>query len=73
MTTLATDTEARSVVLGIDWSFLDTGRVRARIAAADADAGASLAAYRQSVLLALEEATPARIVRRAVDEMTRHL
>ncbi|HET7844166.1 MAG TPA: efflux transporter outer membrane subunit [Xanthomonadales bacterium] len=49
------DTEARSVVLGIDWSFLDTGRVHARIAAADADADAALAQYRQSVLLALED------------------
>lgn len=49
------DTEVRSVALGIDWSFLDTGRVRAGIAAADADADAALAQYRQSVLLALED------------------
>lgn len=49
------DTESRTVALGIDWSFLDAGRVRARIAAADADAEAALAGYRQSVLLALED------------------
>lgn len=30
--------QTRFVALGIDWSFLDIGRVRARIAAADADA-----------------------------------
>lgn len=41
--------------LGIDWSFLDVGHVRARIAANDADADAALAQYRQSVLLALED------------------
>jgi outer membrane protein TolC len=43
------------VALGIDWSFLDFGRVRARIAAADADAEGALAQYRQTVLLALED------------------
>ncbi|HJW46551.1 MAG TPA: efflux transporter outer membrane subunit, partial [Lysobacter sp.] len=32
------DSETRLVALGIDWSFLDIGRVRARIKAADADA-----------------------------------
>ncbi|WP_245157004.1 efflux transporter outer membrane subunit [Lysobacter arenosi] len=32
------DSETRLIGLGIDWSFLDIGRVRARIAAADADA-----------------------------------
>lgn len=47
--------ETRLVALGIDWSFLDLGRVRARIAAADADAAGELARYRQSVLRALEE------------------
>jgi NodT family efflux transporter outer membrane factor (OMF) lipoprotein len=41
--------------LNIDWSFLDTGRVRARIAARRADGEAQLAQYRQSVLLALED------------------
>lgn len=45
----------RLVALGIDWSFLDVGRVRARIAAADADARGALAGYEQTVLLALED------------------
>jgi outer membrane protein TolC len=49
------DSETRLVALGIDWSFLDVGRVRARIAAADANAEANLAAYEQTVLRALEE------------------
>jgi outer membrane protein TolC len=47
--------ETRFVALGIDWSFLDIGRVRARISAADADAAGELARYQQSVLLALED------------------
>jgi multidrug efflux system outer membrane protein len=47
--------ETRLVALGIDWSFLDIGRVRARIKAADADAEGELARYQQSVLLALED------------------
>ncbi len=49
------DSETRLVALGIDWSFLDIGRVRARIKAADADAEGALAQYRQAVLLALED------------------
>ena len=49
------DSETRLVALGIDWSFLDVGRVRARIAAADADAAGELAHYQQTVLLALED------------------
>ena len=44
-----------SLFLGIDWSFLDVGRVRARIAASEAGAAQALAQYQQSVLLALEE------------------
>lgn len=50
------DSETRFVAFGIDWSFLDIGRVRARMAAADANAEANLAAYQQTVLQALEEA-----------------
>lgn len=57
-------TNTSFVALGIDWSFLDAGRVRARIAAADADAEGALAAYRQSVLLALED-TENALVRHA--------
>lgn len=49
------DGETRLVALGIDWSFLDFGRVRAHIAAADADAQGELARYEQTVLHALEE------------------
>lgn len=58
------DSETRIVALGIDWSFLDVGRVRARIAAADADAEGELARYRQTVLLALED-TENALVRHA--------
>ena len=43
------------MALNIDWSFLDRGRVRARIAASRADGDAQLALYQQSVLLALED------------------
>jgi NodT family efflux transporter outer membrane factor (OMF) lipoprotein len=49
------DSETRLVALGIDWSFLDVGRVRARIRAADAAGDAALAQYQQSVLHALED------------------
>ena len=45
----------RLVTLGVDWSFLDVGRVRARIAASDAGSVGSLAQYEQTVLRALEE------------------
>ncbi|MFC5577536.1 efflux transporter outer membrane subunit [Lysobacter niabensis] len=56
--------ETRLVALGIDWSFLDIGRVRARIKAADADAEGDLARYEQTVLLALED-TENALVRHA--------
>jgi len=49
------DSETRLVALGIDWSFLDVGRVRARIASANADSAAELARYEQTVLHALED------------------
>ncbi|HVW75987.1 MAG TPA: efflux transporter outer membrane subunit [Alloacidobacterium sp.] len=41
--------------LDIDWSFLDVGRVRARLDATRADSSAQLAQYQQTVLLALED------------------
>lgn len=47
--------ETRLVALGIDWSFLDIGRVRARIASANADAAGELATYEKTVLVALED------------------
>ncbi|CAA9315610.1 MAG: Efflux transport system, outer membrane factor (OMF) lipoprotein [uncultured Lysobacter sp.] len=52
------------VALGIDWSFLDVGRVRARIRAAEVGADGALAQYQQTVLLALEE-TESAFVRHA--------
>jgi NodT family efflux transporter outer membrane factor (OMF) lipoprotein len=55
------DSETRLVALGIDWSFLNVGRVRARIAAADAGAAGELARYEQTVLLALEDAENALV------------
>ncbi len=47
--------ESNLAVLGIDWSFLDVGRVNSRIAAADAEAAGRLAGYQQTVLVALED------------------
>jgi outer membrane protein, multidrug efflux system len=47
--------ESSFLILGIDWSFLDIGRVRARIAASNADASGLLAMYQQTVLIALED------------------
>lgn len=54
--------ESRRVALGIDWTFLDHGKVKARIEAAGADSRAALASYQQAVLEALEEAET-RLVR----------
>ncbi|KWN68996.1 RND transporter [Burkholderia ubonensis] len=59
------------IALGVDWSFLDVGRVRARLAASNADAAGQLAQYRQTVLGALEEAENALLrVARTRDEAT---
>lgn len=52
---------ASAVVLGIDWSFLDVGRVRARIQASRADARGMLEAYQGTVLHALEDTENALI------------
>lgn len=49
------DSETRLISLGIDGSFLDVARVRARIAAANADAAGRLADYEGTVLRAMEE------------------
>ncbi|SFR39003.1 outer membrane protein, multidrug efflux system [Marinobacter gudaonensis] len=54
--------ETRRVALGIDWTFLNQGRVRARIEAAGAGSREALANYQQTVLEALEE-TETRLVR----------
>ena len=55
------DSETRLVAFGIDWSFLDVGRVRARIAAADAAGDAALAQYQKTVLLALQDTEDALV------------
>src|SRR5690606_24599290 len=67
------DSETRLVALGIDWSFLDAGRVRARIAAADAEAAADLARYEQTVLLALEDVENALVRHARSREQDAHL
>ncbi|MEZ0472879.1 efflux transporter outer membrane subunit [Luteimonas salinilitoris] len=67
------DSETRLVALGIDWSFLDIGRVRARIAAADADAAGELARYEQTVLLALEDTENALVRYARTREEDTHL
>lgn len=67
------DSETRLVALGIDWSFLDVGRVRARIAAADADAAGELARYEQAVLRALEDTENALVRNSRAHEEDAHL
>ena len=57
----------------IGWAFLDLGRVRDRIAAADADAAGQLAAYEGTVLRALEETENALIRYQRSREETAHL
>lgn len=54
--------DTRQVALGIDWTFLNQGRVKARIEAAGAESREALANYQQIVLEALEE-TETRLVR----------
>jgi len=49
------DTERWSYGPSLTWSFLDVGRVRQRTLAASARADAAAAAYRETLLLALEE------------------
>lgn len=60
--------------LNIDWSFLDRGRVKARIAASRADGNAQLAQYQQTVLLALEDVDNAlvRYARSREEDAARH-
>ncbi|HUG23505.1 efflux transporter outer membrane subunit [Piscinibacter sp.] len=67
------DSETRALALGVDWTFLDIGRVRARIAAADADAAGNLASYEQTVLEALEEAENALVRYARLQRERRHL
>ncbi|CAB3745712.1 efflux transporter outer membrane subunit [Paraburkholderia humisilvae] len=56
------DGQQSLIALGVDWSFLDVGRVRARVVAARADASGLLAQYQQTVLLALEDTENALVV-----------
>ncbi len=63
------DSETRLIAFGIDGSFLNVGRVRSRIAAANAATAADLAAYEKTVLLALEETENALVrVSRSAEE-----
>jgi len=52
---------ANLAALNIDWSFLDRGRVKARIRASQADGDAQLAQYQQAVLVALEDVESADV------------
>lgn len=64
------DSETRLLSLGMDGSFLNVGRVRARIAAAKAENAADLAQYQKTVLGALEETENALVgVSRSNDEL----
>ncbi|HEX5514543.1 MAG TPA: TolC family protein, partial [Gammaproteobacteria bacterium] len=55
------NSETRLLALGVDWTFLQVGQIRARIAATNADVDASVARHRQAVLGALEETETALI------------
>ncbi|WP_233234377.1 efflux transporter outer membrane subunit [Bordetella sp. LUAb4] len=61
------------IALGIDWSFLDIGRVRARISASEADAAGLLAQYQQTVQLALEDTENALLRSQRIGEEAGHL
>lgn len=64
--------ESNMAALGVDWSFLDAGRVKSRIEAADAEAAARLANYQQAVLVALEDVENALVrFTRTTDEEAR--
>lgn len=52
----------------LSWSFLDAGRVRQRVRAAEARAAGALAAYDETVLRALEETENALAAYRAANE-----
>ncbi|MEN7538224.1 TolC family protein [Aurantiacibacter flavus] len=55
------DSTSREISLGASGGFLNVARVRGRIAEAEANTGAALAAYERTVLLALEETENALI------------
>lgn len=57
----STDSETYAFGPRLHWAFLDLGRVRARIAANEAETDARLASYEGTVLRALEEAETALV------------
>jgi multidrug efflux system outer membrane protein len=67
------DGESYAFGPSISWAFLDLGRVRARIAAADANAQANLALYEGTVLRALEETENALIAYSRAQREAEHL
>lgn len=69
----ARDSETRSLILGVDGSFLNVGRVRARIAASNAQAAGELAGYEKTVLTALEETENALVQVSRSEQQRQHL
>lgn len=69
----ARDSETRSLILGVDGSFLNVGRVRARIAASNAQAAGELASYQKAVLTALEETENALVQVSRSEQQRQHL
>jgi NodT family efflux transporter outer membrane factor (OMF) lipoprotein len=67
------ESQTNLIALGIDWSFLDVGRVRARIAQSNAAAAGQLASYQQAVLLAIEDAEDALLQTSRTREETAEL
>lgn len=67
------DSETRLLSLGVDGSFLNVGRVRARIAAANATTAADLATYERTVLTAIEETENALVGVNRTEQESSHL
>lgn len=66
-------TGTRLIAPGISWAAFDLGRVRSRIAGARARTDASLAAYEQTVLRALEETEDALVTHARSRERLEHV
>ena len=69
----ARDSESRSLAIGVDGSFLNVGRVRARIAASNAQTAGDLASYQKTVLTALEETENALVQVSRNEQQRQHL
>jgi outer membrane protein, multidrug efflux system len=67
------DSQTSLIAFGVDWSFLDVGRVRARIVASRADAAGMLAQYQQTVLIALEDTENALVLYARTQSEDEHL